>query len=186
MTPFGEPVPEKLELASIRCSTLDLEVQASMSLRQVGYRRSFGKGERMPKNPYAAPEADAGVIGIRSGTLQDLYKVATAQKGILIGILIYFGSLFAIQFVRPPLSNVLVVAWLLAAFATFIFMIILALRVYNLVAGIILGLLMIVPFANLLILLMVNRKATQIMRSNGFKVGFMGADLEEIRAAMER
>jgi hypothetical protein len=138
----------------------------------------------MSMNPYAAPEVDVEIKGIGSGCLKDLYKVASAQKAILVALLIYFGSLIAIQFVRPPLYYVLVVAGLIAAFAMFIFMVILAVQVYNVIGGILLGLLMLIPLLNLLVVLMVNGKATEIIRSNGFKVGIMGADLDEIRAAM--
>jgi hypothetical protein len=135
----------------------------------------------MEENPYKPPEAyDRPIVGVRSGQREDLRKVAIAQKVILFCILINFAALGA-RFVLPPqaLPAVFIVL-VLAGLVSTIFTIVLAIRVYNLALGIILGLLAFIPCIGLLVLLMVNQKATSILQANGLRVGLLGADLEQI------
>jgi hypothetical protein len=50
-------------------------------------------------------------------------------------------------------------------------------KVYNTALGVLLGLLTFVPCINLIVLLVVNSKATSVLQLNGYKVGLLGADL---------
>jgi O-antigen ligase len=59
-----------------------------------------------------------------------------------------------------------------------IFTILLAIRVYRPILGIPLGLLAAIPLFGILIMLIVNGRATGLLRKNGFKVGLMGANLD--------
>ena len=61
--------------------------------------------------------------------------------------------------------------------ASAVYVVLLAMRVYNVALGIVLGLLSVVPCIGLIVLLVVNGKASTILRSNGHKVGLLGADL---------
>jgi hypothetical protein len=59
----------------------------------------------------------------------------------------------------------------------------LAIKVYNVAVGILLGILTILPCLGLLVLLIINSQATTILRRNGVHVGFLGArkrDLDEL------
>jgi len=52
-------------------------------------------------------------------------------------------------------------------------------KVYNPVTGIIYGIGTIVPCVGLIILLVINTKATRTLELNGHHVGFFGADLSK-------
>jgi hypothetical protein len=104
-------------------------------------------------------------------------KVAKYQKGVLVCILIYFLAVvgqFALPLeVRPLLGLGVLAVGLVAA----VFTILLAMKTHGTVFGIILGILCLVPILGLLILLLVNQKATTVLQSNGKKVGLLGANL---------
>lgn len=96
----------------------------------------------MSDNPYEAPQSggrSAEAVGVRSGSREDLKKVATYQKGILVCILLYFGVLVS-QFVLPPEIAVLMAFALLAVvLASTVFIFLLAMKVYSTGFGIALG-----------------------------------------------
>ena len=56
----------------------------------------------------------------------------------------------------------------------------LAIAIYNTAMGIVLSILTLVPLVGLIILLIVNGKATGILRANGIKVGLLGAKTSQI------
>lgn len=62
----------------------------------------------MSENPYEAPHTDSTVVGVLSGTRDDLRGVARFQKGILVCILIQLialGGQFAVPAdVRPMIG----------------------------------------------------------------------------------
>ena len=64
--------------------------------------------------------------------------------------------------------------------AVFVFM--LSLAIYSTAVGILLGILTLIPLLGLLVLLMVNGKATTLLRQHGIRVGLMGADPSQIPA----
>jgi hypothetical protein len=51
--------------------------------------------------------------------------------------------------------------------------------------GIACGLLALIPCIGLLTLLIINSKATGILRQNGIRVGFLGADLAQLQRTSE-
>ena len=129
----------------------------------------------MTDNPYQAPQATSEVTGVLSGSREDLRSVAKYQKGILVCILIYLVSVFG-QFalpvdVRPLLGIGLLVVMLIGA----VFVFLLAMKTYGTGLGILLGVLSLVPLLGLIILLIVNGKATNILKENGIAVGLLGA-----------
>ena len=134
----------------------------------------------MSENPYQSPLADSPVVGVKSGSREDLKSVAVYQKGILVCILIYLAAVVA-QFVLPPELNAIVVIGIFAVVLVgTIFVFLLAMKVYNTGIGILLGILTLVPCVGLLILLVVNSKATGVLKQNGIKVGLLGADLSKL------
>jgi hypothetical protein len=138
------------------------------------------------ENPYRAPEAMDRAIGVRSGRRDDLRSVAVYQKGMLVCILI---SLLGLAFntialatqaaVPPAVSMASRVMLPVVGLASAAFVGLLSIRVYNLALGVVLGLLSFFPCIGLFVLLVVNGKANCILRSNGYRVGLMGAELSE-------
>ena len=134
----------------------------------------------MSYNPFEAPATNSRVVGIVSGSREDLLKVAKYQKGILVCILVYILAV-AGQFALPPQIRPLVgLGVLVVGLIAAVFTIRLAMKTHGTVLGIILGLLCLVPILGLLILLLVNQKATTVLQLNGIKVGLLGADLSSL------
>ncbi|MEW4570785.1 hypothetical protein AB1L88_23205 [Tautonia sp. JC769] len=138
----------------------------------------------MSDNPYEAPQSIGRpvdeAVGVRGGSRQDLRKVATYQKGILVCILLYFGVMVG-QFVLPPdLAIAMAFAVIGVGLASMVFIFLLAMKVYSTGFGIVLGIGALLPLIGLIILLMVNGKATRILKENGIHVGLLGANLSQI------
>jgi hypothetical protein len=138
----------------------------------------------MDENPYQSPLADLRpAVGVLSGEHRDVRAVAVYQKGILVCILVYLLSIFAQiggQFVVPaPLVLLFGLLGLAAGLAGTVFVFLLSTKVFGVALGILLGILTIVPCLGLLVLLIINGKATNVLRQNGHRVGLLGAKLSE-------
>ncbi len=134
----------------------------------------------MNENPYQSPTTPMEAVGVVSGKREDLRSVAMYQKGILVCILIYLVAVFS-QFAIPAEFRMLLgIGILVVGLAGTVFVFLLAMKVYNAILGIVLGILTLIPCVGLLVLLMVNGKATTILKQNGIKVGLMGANLSDI------
>ncbi|MGF1635299.1 MAG: hypothetical protein ACFCVE_15735 [Phycisphaerae bacterium] len=109
-----------------------------------------------------------------------LREVAQQQRMICICILIYIG-LIAAQFVVPAgLKLVLGVAVLGVVVTAAVFVFMLAIRIFGTAVGVVLGILTLIPLIGLIVLLVVNSKATGILRRHGVQVGLLGADPKTI------
>lgn len=134
----------------------------------------------MDENPYQSPMVDAEVVGVLSGAREDLRSVAMYQKGILVCILLYLIAVVC-QFAVPQEVRLLLGLGVLAVGLTgTVFVFLLAMKVYGVGIGVLLGLLTFIPCIGLIVLLTVNGKATAILRQNGIKVGLMGANISTI------
>jgi hypothetical protein len=134
----------------------------------------------MDENPYAAPQADTQVVGVLSGRREDLRSVAKYQKGIIVCILIYLIAIF-FQFALPvEMRTFLLVGIVIVGVVGAACAVLLAMKVYGTFIGILQGVLIVIPVVGLLVLLLVNGKATKILRQNGVKVGLLGADLTQV------
>ncbi|HWE96988.1 MAG TPA: hypothetical protein VG269_23705 [Tepidisphaeraceae bacterium] len=110
----------------------------------------------------------------------DLRNIAVRQKAIMYCILAYIALIIG-QFALPPELRIIVV--LLAAGASLtaaVFVFMLAIAVYNTGIGIVLGILTLIPLVGLIVLLVINSKATNILREHGIRVGLMGANSSQI------
>jgi hypothetical protein len=135
-------------------------------------------GATMSDNPYQAPQADEpAAVGVRSGRREDLRSVAVYQKGILVCILINLCIIVGRVFVPEGVQLLLLAVYVPVGLAGVVFIFLLAMKVYNTALGVLLGLLTFVPCINLIVLLIVNSKATSVLQLNGYKVGLLGADL---------
>jgi len=129
----------------------------------------------LPTLVYATPQ----------GSGMDLKRVAAQQRAINLCILaeIIIIILQVAHLGMPQmfaLAMALVFIGVAITAAVFIFM--LALSVYGTATGIVLGILSLIPYLGVLILLVVNGKATKILRQHGIKVGLLGADPSKIPA----
>jgi predicted Zn finger-like uncharacterized protein len=111
----------------------------------------------------------------------DLREIARYQKGVIICVAVNV-LVMAGQFALPPDLRPLVagMVYLANAIIGIVCVFLLALKVYGTGAGILLGILTFIPVLNLIALLVINGKATRVLRQNGIHVGFFGADLSEI------
>jgi len=134
----------------------------------------------MSDNPYQSPTTDAQIVGVLSGKREDLLRVAQSQKGIIICILVQLVT-FVFQFALPiEIRPILGLGFFGVGVVGTVFVFMLAIRVYGTGMGIFLGILALIPCIGLIVLLTVNGKATSVLRQNGIKVGFLGANLGEI------
>jgi len=135
----------------------------------------------MSDNPYQSPLAEQPqVVGVKSGTREDLKAVAQYQKGIIVCILIYLIAVIC-QFAIPPEVRLLLALGVLAlGVVGTVFVFLLAMKVYSTGVGILLGILTLIPCVGLVVLLIVNARATGILKQNGIKVGLLGASLSQL------
>lgn len=112
----------------------------------------------------------------------DLRTIALRQRAILYCILGYV-ALFLAQFAFPP--DVRFVPMLLAfavSIAASFFVFTLSIALYNTGTGIVLGVLTLVPYVGMIVLLVINGKATNVLRQHGIRVGLLGAPTSQIPA----
>lgn len=137
----------------------------------------------MSKKLRQASPGKTPVVGVLSGSREDLRSVAVYQKVIMGCIVVYFlvwVALAAGQFVLPPMLLFMLV-WVLLGdvLAALVFVFLLSTKVYSAGAGILLAILTPVPLLGLIVLLIINGKTTRILRQNGHRVGLLGANLSE-------
>lgn len=142
----------------------------------------------MNDNPYLAPQStssavgQSGAVGVLSGSREDLRRVAKAQKGILVCILLSILALGMTATIgegseaHTLLSFVVLVVGVIGA----VFVFRLAMIVFGTGLGIVLGVLSLIPLIGLIVLLVVNGKATNVLKQNGIKVGLLGANVGSI------
>ena len=134
----------------------------------------------MSENPYQSPSAEPQVVGVKSGSREDLRSVAKYQKGILVCILIYVIAMIGRFAVPEEARTIIGLGVLGVGLVGTVFVFLLAIKVYNIWVGVLLGILALVPCIGLLVLLVVNGKATSVLKQNGIKVGLLGANLSQI------
>jgi hypothetical protein len=126
----------------------------------------------MNNNPYQSPESpivDAASPGLSQANIE---KVASGQKMIIYGILLYFLGIGG-QFAIGPIAGLLVLGTLILGIIGIVRLAsgfnYSVLRIILLIIG------MIIPLVGLLILLSLNARATKELRASGYKVGLLGA-----------
>lgn len=138
-------------------------------------------------NPYAAPASDdelrsgmIRVIGVRSGLRADLRKIAIYQKSVMFCLLAYCPLVIALTFAPPEYELLVAVPYLATTLAAIVSVFLLSIKIHRTGLGILLGLFVLLPCLGLFVLLLINAKATEILRLNGLKVGLFGANLSDI------
>lgn len=129
------------------------------------------------KNPTSETAANAD----NSANSPDLLTVAARQRTMLIALLIYclviIGTMF-IAVVQANESVLLVLAGLTVVF----FGARLCWVLYGRASAILLTVLILIPYVNILLILMISSKTTKMLKEKGFKVGLLGANLKEVAA----
>lgn len=120
-------------------------------------------------NPYEAPKADVSAPVVDEAGIE---QVASAQKLIIYGILAYFAAA-AIRAGMGPVG-------LLVALGALVMGLIGTYRLcsglgYSMITKIILMVLMFLPLIGLIVLLVLNSRATSKLRAAGYRVGLLGA-----------
>jgi hypothetical protein len=150
---------------------------AIASLKSLDYKESATMEDE--ENPYAPPTAKVYARGIKSGRREDLKAVASAQKAIIVCILLYFCTIAA-RFVIPAQYNLQLLLWvILLGLVSTVSVFVLAMKVYGVIQGVLAGVLTMVPCVGLIFLFYINRTATTILRDNGHEVNLFGADLSK-------
>jgi hypothetical protein len=135
--------------------------------------------DAMTQNPrpvlgYATPEMER----------VKLKQIATGQRIVILCILaniILYIILMTVAKNVPALAIVILLAYIAGVITAAVFLFKLAINIYGVATGIILGIGTLIPLVGLIILLVVNGKATKILRGNGLKVGFLGANPSSIQ-----
>ncbi|HZZ45124.1 MAG TPA: hypothetical protein VFE58_19465 [Tepidisphaeraceae bacterium] len=110
----------------------------------------------------------------------DLYEIAMRQRAVMYCILGQIICWILLAVAPGPFKIIFALAWIVVVLAGMSFVFMLAVKIYSKGAGIALGLLTVLPFVGLFVLLVVNMKATELLRAHGLTVGLLGADLKQI------
>jgi hypothetical protein len=110
----------------------------------------------------------------------DLRAIATFQKIILLCILVYFVGVILQLALPEALRLILALAILGVILVSTVFVFLLATKVYGTGQGVLFAILTLIPLVGLIVLLIINGKATTVLKENGIKVGLLGASLSDI------
>ena len=137
---------------------------------------SYPTGPVPPPLAYATP-------GSGDPMRAKLRTIAIRQRVLIFCILGYIALVVMQLAVPPSVAFVVGLAAVGVSLTAAVFVFMLALTVYNTGIGIVLGILTLIPLIGLIVLLVINSKATGILRQYGINVGLMGADMEQVPSA---
>ncbi len=136
----------------------------------------------MSQTPPPLPDS----AGKNPPTAHDLRQVASQQRAILLCVLgeiiLFVPHYFAHQEGMDLLAGWLAIGVIAVNIVGAVFVFMLAIRLFGTAAGIVLGILAIIPCIGLIILLVVSQRATSVLRSRGIRVGLLGANPSSIRS----
>jgi predicted Zn finger-like uncharacterized protein len=136
-----------------------------------------GTEPRSPRKKTAKRNRNA-----RSGEQgSDLYRVALFQKAVLVCVVANIGLAICRAFLPTDLALLFLIAALLVALTSAVFVCLLSAALYGTVRAIIMGVLALIPLVGLIVLLVLNAGATRLLKDNDVRVGFLGASLSEAR-----
>ena len=134
-----------------------------------------------PIPPSQPPQVPPGTLNYAQPPgRSDIREIAVRQKAIMYCILAYVACI-VLQFVFPPSPRLIpALAGLGASITGAVFVFMLAMALYSQGIGILLGILTLIPCVGLIVLLIINAKATNVLREHGFKVGLLGVPKDQI------
>jgi hypothetical protein len=108
---------------------------------------------------------------------EDIRRIATRQRTMMYCLLAYV--IFAIGSVVAPrqVAPFVVIAAFAMSIAASVFVFMLAIQLFGKGTGIVLGIGALILYLGLIPMLVVNQRATKVLKENGIPVGFMGANL---------
>ncbi len=110
-------------------------------------------------------------------TTIDVRSVASRQRAIILCILVNI-VLLVCQFLLPvQVRPILALAYVAVVIVSVVFIFLLSTQLYGTGVGILLGILTLVPLIGLFVLLIVNGKATAVLKKHGIQVGLLGATI---------
>jgi hypothetical protein len=118
--------------------------------------------------------------GRRQLSREALRGIAGSQKGIIVCILISLCLVPAFAIMPEGSQMFLLIVLVPVNIAATVFVFLLATKVYSPAMGVFCGILTLVPCIGLGVLIMINQKAVGILKQNGVRVGFLGANASEI------
>lgn len=134
------------------------------------------------QSPYQPPQ-ETGVVE-SSGQRDAVRRVARYQRWVIFALLFNIGVnvlSLAVSFAQLPIPSIVI---LVLALAGGLFAIIAIFQLAKELSGPGLGvfcaILMIMPCISLLVLLIINQKATTFLQNNGVRVGFLGTNPDSI------
>jgi hypothetical protein len=141
----------------------------------------------MSDNPFQSPDTVSGPIDAevadpaRRRSVADILSIAKAQRWVMTAILAYLVTV-AIRFGGgPKLAPLIFVTGPVALILGLVGVIWLASLVYrSRLVGVLNGLAMFIPLIGLIILVILNGRATRLLRKYGIRVGLVGAYSEDL------
>ena len=126
-------------------------------------------------NPYQAPNVPNRAVGVLSGRREDVLSVAKYQKGVIFCILFNIISVIAVIMLPSQFKVLGSLSFWAVGIVQMVFVFLLSTKVFGMGLGILFGILALIPCIGLIVLLVINNKATTILKQNGFQVGLLGA-----------
>ncbi len=122
--------------------------------------------------PMVTPEYRA----LQSQKMGDLNVIASRQRVLLICILLrVFCVVAALVFGKSAAIGPIQMTFGLSILGSMLFFFLLAMRTHGIIVSVVLVLFVWIPIVGLLILVLVNGKATRMLRDGGYSVGLLGA-----------
>ena len=125
-------------------------------------------------------QTEGAAVGGSRLSREELQSIASKQKGVLVCILIYLLGLIGMLLLPPELRVMVRIVFLVIAIVATVYVFMLAIQLYGKAVGILFGILSLIPLVGLVVLLVVNGKATGTLRLSGIRVGLLGADLNQV------
>lgn len=138
------------------------------------------QGNHPDDKPYHAPDSPPPATGEFDASGDNLYHVARCQRGVILCILVYFFAMIGQVMLPAELQVLMDVGLLVVSIVAAVYVFLLAIKLFGTSLGIVLGILTLVPLLGLIVLLVVNGKATRLLKNYGVKVGLLGANPAEI------
>jgi predicted Zn finger-like uncharacterized protein len=111
----------------------------------------------------------------------ELQSIATYQKVVLLCILANVLAGGARAFMPPQLQLPVAIGSLGVLISVAVFVFLMSRRFYSLWVRIALGIVSLIPCIGLVSLLIVNGKATSVLKANGIRVGLLGARMSDLK-----
>jgi hypothetical protein len=131
-------------------------------------------------NPYQSPQFAGTSVAVDPADREKLRRVARYQQWVLYAllaqILLYVLVLFLQGAALPDVATLIALFFLPLVALSMAAVFLLAKELLHIVIAVLCTILMLVPCVSLLVLLVVNGRATKFLQTRGVKVGFMGAN----------